>query len=80
MNDAAEEGMIQIRELEAGHFERIRPLLDAYLQEIGEAHPRGHPQGQDFVLCRSRTRHTGRDVFAQHGLFDVCWRQRDGHV
>ena len=37
MNDAAEEGMIQIRELEAGHFERIRPLLDAYLQEIGEA-------------------------------------------
>jgi GNAT superfamily N-acetyltransferase len=37
VNDAGEEGTIQIRELEAGRFERIRPLMEAYLHEIGEA-------------------------------------------
>jgi hypothetical protein len=42
VNDAAEEGMIAIHELEAGRFARIRPLLDAYLHEIGEA-----PQDED---------------------------------
>lgn len=29
--------MIKIRELEQGHFERLLPLLNAYMQEIGEA-------------------------------------------
>jgi len=42
VNDSAVEELIEIRELETGHFERILPLLDAYKQEIGEA-----PQDQD---------------------------------
>ena len=37
MNDSAAEEMIEIRELEPGHFERILPLLNAFKQEIGEA-------------------------------------------
>ena len=36
MNDPGGEETIKIRELEAGRFERILPLLNAYRREIGE--------------------------------------------
>jgi GNAT superfamily N-acetyltransferase len=37
VNDSGVEDVIKICELEAGRFERILPLLNAYMREIGEA-------------------------------------------
>ena len=63
--DGAEgEEMIEIRELEPGHFERILPLLNAYKQEIGEA-----PQDKDGANRIREAIRNGRISFfvAQEG-------------